>query len=79
VVEALRMHTLYGAEAIRQEDERGSLETGKRGDVIVLDRDPREVPTDELPDVKVDFVYVDGRQVYARDGALPAATKEVTG
>jgi predicted amidohydrolase YtcJ len=79
VTEALRMHTLYAAEAIRQEDERGSLETGKRGDVIVLDRDPRTVPTDELPDVKVDFVYVDGRQVYARDGARPAATKEVMG
>jgi predicted amidohydrolase YtcJ len=78
VTEALRMHTLYAAEAIREEDERGSLEVGKRGDVIVLDRDPRKVPTDELPDVKVDFVFVDGRQVYARDGARPAATKEVS-
>jgi predicted amidohydrolase YtcJ len=79
VTEALRMHTLYAAEAIREEDERGSLETGKRGDVIVLDRDPREVAADELPDVKVDFVYVDGRQVHAREGARPAAIKEVTG
>ena len=79
VTEALRMHTLYAAEAIREEDERGSLDAGKRGDVIVLDRDPREVPADELPDVKVDFVYVDGRQVYVREGARPAATKEVTG
>jgi predicted amidohydrolase YtcJ len=79
VVEALRMHTLYAAEAIRQEGERGSLEPGKRADVIVLDRDPRQVPTSELPDVKVDFVFVDGEQVYAREGAAPAATKEVSG
>jgi predicted amidohydrolase YtcJ len=77
VIEALRMHTLYAAEAIRQEDDRGSLEPGKRADVIVLDRDPRQVSTSELPDVKVDFVFVDGRQVHAREGAQPAMTKEV--
>ena len=50
-----------------------------RADVIVLDRDPRQVPTSELPNVKVDFVFVDGRQVYAREGAAPALTKEVMG
>jgi hypothetical protein len=71
VTEALRMHSLFAAEAIDQEGVRGSLEPGKRADVIVLDRDPRQVPTAELPDVAVDFVYVDGRQVYARPGATP--------
>ncbi len=36
-VEALRMATIYGAEAIFMEDKIGSLEVGKQADFIVLD------------------------------------------
>jgi predicted amidohydrolase YtcJ len=71
VDEALRMFTLNGAHALGVEDERGSLEPGKLADVIVLDRDPREVESSELLDVNVDYVFVGGELVHERPGAEP--------
>jgi predicted amidohydrolase YtcJ len=69
--DALRMHTTHAAEALGVADRQGSIAPGKDADVIVLDRDPRTVPVDQLPDVKVDFVFVGGRCVYERPGARP--------
>jgi predicted amidohydrolase YtcJ len=77
VVDALRMHTLFAAEALGQEAERGSLEPGKRGDVVVLDRDPRQVAPDDLADVQVDFVFVDGQLAFAREGAESPTIRKV--
>jgi predicted amidohydrolase YtcJ len=69
VTEALRMHTLYAAEALGVQSTRGSLEAGKLADLVVLDTDPREIPADELRNVKVDYVFVDGKLAYERQGA----------
>jgi predicted amidohydrolase YtcJ len=54
VEEALRMHTLYAAEVLDQDCERGSIEAGKLADLIVLERDPRAVPVADLRNVRVD-------------------------
>ncbi len=40
--DALRVATLYGAEAIGLENDLGSLEVGKLADLVVLDRNPLE-------------------------------------
>jgi predicted amidohydrolase YtcJ len=64
VTEALLMHTLYAAEVMQIDDTRGSISVGKFADFVVLDRDPREVPVDELLDVHVDEVYVGGSRVH---------------
>jgi Tol biopolymer transport system component len=40
--DALRVATIYGAEAIGMDKDLGSLEAGKLADVIVLDKDPLE-------------------------------------
>jgi predicted amidohydrolase YtcJ len=69
VDEALRMFTSNGAHALGVEDERGTLEPGKLADVIVLDRDPRQVPASDLLDVQVDYVFVGGELVFERPGA----------
>ncbi|MDA2986134.1 MAG: amidohydrolase family protein [Actinomycetota bacterium] len=72
VDEALRMQTLYAAEALGVADRRGTLEHGKDADIVVLSRDPRSVSNpDELLDITVDFVFVGGRCVYERPGAEP--------
>lgn len=63
--EALRLFTLEGARALGLDGEIGSLEPGKRADIVVLDRDPRSRP-DELRETAVDTVYLDGAQVYGR-------------
>ena len=74
VEEALKMHTIYPAAALGEQDVKGSLEAGKLADVVVLDRDPTAMTGDELLDVKVDYVFLGGREVYRRHGARPYAT-----
>jgi predicted amidohydrolase YtcJ len=69
--EALRMHTLWAAEALGEDDRLGSLEAGKRADIIVLDRDPFAGTDDDLLEVRVDEVFLGGRQVHHR-GEQPA-------
>src|SRR5262249_8782618 len=67
VDQALRMFTINAAKAMGVGD-RGSIEHGKVADFIVLAEDPREVSVDRIPDVAVDYVFVDGRLVHARPG-----------
>jgi predicted amidohydrolase YtcJ len=67
--ESLRMHTRWAADALGVGHDRGTLEAGKLGDVIVLDRDIATVGVDELRDVKVDRVYLGGELVHERPGA----------
>lgn len=64
VYEALKMHTWGGAYALGEDENRGSLESGKLADVIALDRDPLEVPLEELMDIQVEEVFLGGESVY---------------
>ena len=58
-------YTINAAFALKQERTTGSLEAGKRGDFIVLDRDIFSIDPFELHDTKVMATYLDGREVYA--------------
>jgi predicted amidohydrolase YtcJ len=69
--EAWHMHTLAGAAALGREDDLGSLEPGKRADIIVLDRDPATVGVDDLPHLQVDSVLLDGEVAWTRVGSQP--------
>ena len=51
--EALRSYTINNAIASFEEQYKGSLEVGKLGDVVVLDRDILTVPDEELADARV--------------------------
>jgi predicted amidohydrolase YtcJ len=73
LTEALRMHTVNGARTLGEEAVYGSLEAGKKADVIVLDRDPFECSVDELLDVRVDAVFLGGRLVHERAEVAPEA------
>ena len=66
--EALRGFTLDAAWSVFLDDQVGSLEVGKRADLVVFDRDPMAVPAAEIPRVRVDSTFVDGRVAYAREG-----------
>lgn len=69
LTEALRMHTLNGAQILGESHLYGSLEVGKHADMIILDRDPYAVAVDELLDISVDEVFLAGRSVYSRAGS----------
>ena len=46
------------------EDERGSIETGKLADFVVLDRDLFAIPIEEVSEARVLKTVVEGEVVY---------------
>jgi predicted amidohydrolase YtcJ len=66
----LAAYTRGGAYLQHQEALTGSLEVGKRADVIVLEKNLFEVPETEIHRVKVLLTLLDGREVY-RDSSFP--------
>lgn len=66
-VQALRFYTINNAWLMRAEDRLGSLEVGKRADLIVVNRNLLTCPVDELRQARVVATYVDGDQVFAAD------------
>ncbi len=62
-------YTINAAYAHRTERETGSLELGKLGDIVVLDKNLFEVPVTQIHSIKVLRTYVEGREVY-RDSSL---------
>lgn len=63
-LEALRMYTMNGAYATFDENVKGSIETGKYADMLVLDRDFLTCSDDDVKDTKVLATYLSGRKVY---------------
>lgn len=64
--EALRSYTVNNAFAAFEERWKGSIETGKLADIVVLDRDILQVPDSALPGAQVDLTIVGGAVRYAR-------------
>ena len=62
--QALRLYTINNAFLMFAENDKGSLETGKLADFIVLDRDYLTCPVAEVADIEVRQTFVGGRQVY---------------
>lgn len=67
VYDALKAVSVYAAHEIWEEDSKGSLETGKRADFIVVDANPLEIPSDNLRDVKILYTVKDGETVFSAD------------
>ena len=61
---AVDAYTINAAFALKQDTTTGSLEVGKRADLIVVDRDIFTVDPDTIADTKVLKTYLDGRLVY---------------
>jgi predicted amidohydrolase YtcJ len=60
------MYTINAAYAMGREGEVGSLEPGKRADMVVLSHDPTAVDPAFLRDVMVEQTYVEGQCLYRR-------------
>lgn len=64
--EALRGMTIWAALANFEEMEKGSLESGKLADFVVLESDIMAIDEDELFDVKVLYTYINGIEVFKK-------------
>ncbi len=64
--QAIRLYTINNAYLTHSEKEKGSLEVGKDGYLIVIDRDVLTCPVQDVRDVKVLWTVVGGKVVYER-------------
>ena len=63
---ALRVMTVWSAEAMGERAQKGSLEPGKLADMIVLSRDITRTPPEEIHSITVQQTWVGGEAVYTR-------------
>jgi len=64
VLDAIRVATLYGAYGSFEENIKGSIETGKLADMIVLDCDILGIDKFDINKVNVDLTMIDGEVCY---------------
>lgn len=64
----MRSQTIEAAWQLFEEDSKGTLETGKLADLVILDANPVAVDTDSLPDIAVVETVKEGKTVYRAEG-----------
>jgi hypothetical protein len=57
-------YTINAAWLMHQEDRAGSIEPGKRADIVVLDRDLFEIPPEQISEARVVMTLLDGKVIY---------------
>ncbi|MFC1689065.1 amidohydrolase [Pseudomonadota bacterium] len=59
-------YTINGAYLMKQDDQQGSIEVGKRADFVVLDRNLFEIPAVQISDAQVVMTVYGGEDVYMK-------------
>jgi predicted amidohydrolase YtcJ len=68
-LEGLKAMTINVARQYLEQDSKGTLEPGKRADLVILDGNPLKVEPMKIKDIQVVETIKDGRTVYSRAGA----------
>ena len=58
------MFTIDGAYSAFEEKKKGSLEVGKLGDLVILEKSPYKVPADTIKDIRVIRTVKEGKVVF---------------
>jgi len=61
VKEAIESYSINGAKLLHMEDKIGSLEVGKMADLIVVDQNVLEIPSDQIHKTRVLMTMMDGK------------------
>ena len=64
--QAIAAYTINGAYTMKLDHVQGSIEVGKRADLVVLNRNLFELNPYEISDAYVTMTLFDGRTVYQR-------------
>ena len=75
IPEALKMFTYNAAWTTFDEKERGSLETGKIADMVILNKNPLKMKPNELLGLKVEQLLLKGRPYRKGQGSLSLLAK----
>jgi len=67
-MEGLKAMTINVARQYGEQDSKGSLEVGKRADLVILDRNPLKVDRMAIKDIKVVETIKDGKTIYSAAG-----------
>ncbi len=62
--EMVEAATINGANANFLENEVGSIEVGKRADIVVLSENLFNIDTEEIPNVRIEMTFFEGNLVY---------------
>jgi len=60
----LEAATINGAYANFLEDEIGSIEVGKKADIVVLNKNLFSINSEDIPNVKIEMTFFEGKRVY---------------
>ncbi len=66
MMEALKSYTINAAYAAFEEKVKGSIEVGKLADLVILDRDPLEVPKDKIREIQVKETIIRGETIFKK-------------
>ncbi len=67
IMSALKAITIDAAYQCFDDDVKGSLEVGKRGDMVILDQDILKVPNDQIRNVNIIATIKEGQIIYQAD------------
>lgn len=66
VLDAIKLFTINGAHAVFEEDIKGSIEKGKYGDLVILDKNPLEIDKSEIKDIEIVGTIKEGNILYIK-------------
>lgn len=70
VMDMLKVYTINGAKQVFMEHLVGSLEVGKKADIVVLEHDITKIDPVDISETEIVKTIVDGRTVYSKDEAV---------